>query len=213
MTILYIDTCSSRLNLGIVKDNYLIEQIDEELDKDLSSSTLFLLEKMLKKNEIEIDTINKIIVVNGPGSFTGIRVGVTIAKTLAWSKNIPISTISSLEAFLFSFFNYKVRYLIPIIDARRGYVYSTIFDLESKKTLLEEQYIELNKVVEISSKLDDCLFISNDSLDIKPLNNYKPDILAIVNNSLNKENLDPHLIDANYLKITEAEEKNDTGNK
>lgn len=209
MTVLYIDTCSSRLNLGIVKDSQLIDEIDEELGKELSSSALYSLEKMLNKNKIEIDMIDKIIVVNGPGSFTGIRIGVTIAKTLAWSKNIPIATISSLEAFFFSFFNYKTKYLIPVIDARRGYVYASVFDLENKKTILKEQYIELRKVIEISKGLDDYIFISNDSLDLKPLEFYKPDILEIIKNSINRENLDPHLIDANYLKITEAEEKND----
>ncbi len=212
MIILYIDTSSSKLNLGIVKDSILLSEINKELGKDLSNSTLSLLDEMLKKNNIEIDMINKIVVVNGPGSFTGIRVGVTIAKTLAWSKNIPISTISSLEAFFFSFFDHKTKYLIPVIDARRGYVYSTIFDLEKKNKVLEEQYIELDKIKAISNNLNDCLFISNDSLDVFPLEEYKPNILTIVKNSLLKENVDPHLIDANYLKMTEAEEKNDIRN-
>ena len=71
--------------------------------------------------------------VNGPGSFTGIRVGVSIDKVIAWGFNIPIIPVSSLE--LLATTNQEFKYSIPIIDARRGYVYAGVYDSENNNIL------------------------------------------------------------------------------
>jgi len=80
---------------------------------------------MFDKNDIAKDEITKIIVVNGPGSFTGIRIGVTIAKVYAWTLKIDITTITSLEAMALSSKS-NTTYKVPMIDARRGYVFAGI---------------------------------------------------------------------------------------
>ena len=123
MKILYLDTSSSFLYAGLVFDEKLIDQINERLDKDLSKLALSKISKMFIENNITPDEINKIIVVNGPGSFTGVRIGLTIAKTFAWAKQIPIIPISSLEAMALSYEEKEVHYVIPIIDARRNFVF------------------------------------------------------------------------------------------
>ena len=98
MISLYIDTSSSFLYSGIVKDDCLVAQIKQSFKKDMSTFALSEITKMFKKNGLKPNDIDKIIVCNGPGSFTGIRIGVTIAKTYAWSLNKEITTITSLEA-------------------------------------------------------------------------------------------------------------------
>ena len=98
MITLYIDTSSSYLYAGIVKDSNLLVEVQEELGHNLSEVALPKIVEMFDKTNLSAKDINKIIVVNGPGSFTGIRVGLTIAKVFAWSLNIPITTITSLEA-------------------------------------------------------------------------------------------------------------------
>ena len=96
--IFYIDTSSSILVSGLIKDGILIGEIKETLGKDLSTNTLYLIEEMFNECSVDVNDVDKIIVVNGPGSFTGIRIGITIAKTYAWALDKKITTISSLEA-------------------------------------------------------------------------------------------------------------------
>ena len=98
MRYLYIDTSSSFLYTAILEDEKVLSEIKEEYEQSLSKMALPRIVSMFEENNLRPDDIDKIIVVNGPGSFTGIRIGLTIAKVYAWSLNIPITTILSLEA-------------------------------------------------------------------------------------------------------------------
>ncbi|MBQ7136910.1 MAG: tRNA (adenosine(37)-N6)-threonylcarbamoyltransferase complex dimerization subunit type 1 TsaB [Bacilli bacterium] len=207
MKILYLDTSSSFLYCAIIKENNCIGQIKLKLDRDLSSLALSEVSNLFVSTSTDPIDIDKIIVVNGPGSFTGIRVGLTIAKTFAWGLNKKISTISSLEAMAISD-NSDNDYFIPIIDARRGYVYSGIFDRDGNE-ILKGQYINIEV---LKATLDNLpgkyVLISNDKLNsFDNTNKYDPDFVAIVNKYKERPEINPHAVDALYLKLTEAEEK------
>ena len=207
MRYLYLDTSSSFLYAGIVEDNKLIAEISEEMDCDLSRIALLKISEMFNKVNLKPNDIDKIIVVNGPGSFTGIRVGITIAKTYAWGLKKDITTVTSLEAMAISsnFDGYKV----PMIDARRSYVYGAIFDQDNNE-IFKRSHIKLDELNEKISKLDkDVIIITNDEIETNyKKENYKPDILKIVNKFRDKECINPHFVNPEYLKLTEAEEKN-----
>lgn len=205
MRILYLDTSSSFLYSALIDNNVLLDEIKEELNQNLSTQALFKIEEMFHKNNILPNSIEKIIVVNGPGSFTGVRIGITIAKTYAWCLNIPVIAISSLEAMAVSSKS-KVDFKVPIIDARRNYVYSSIFD-SNYNSILKGQYIKLDALkVAVKSLGDNFVFVSSDDFEF-PHEKYDPDILKIVKIFSSRECVNPHLLDANYLKLTEAEEK------
>ncbi len=205
MKVLYIDTTTSYLYTGIVVEGKLIEEIQTDFGKDLSSVALKKISEMLEKSNLKPNDIDKIIVVNGPGSFTGSRVGVTIAKTYAYSLKKDITTITSLEAMAASCADDS--YKIPIIDARRGYVYGAIFNKENE-IVLKQQYIKLDTIKCAAENLvDKFTYISNQNFDGILTKKYKPDIENIVNIYSNKENENPHSVDPIYLKLTEAEEK------
>ena len=95
---LFISTYSELITIGLFKDNTLIMQKEKESEKSHSIYLVPMIDEILKENNIECQDLSEILVVNGPGSFTGIRLGVTVAKTLAYTLNIPIKTISSIEA-------------------------------------------------------------------------------------------------------------------
>ena len=137
MRILYIDTSSSYLYTAIVEDNKLLGEVKEEFGQSLSEVALPKIVSVFTENNIKPEQIDKIIVVNGPGSFTGIRIGITIAKVYAWSLNIPITTITSLEAMMLS--NEKDAYKVPVIDARRQYVFGAIYDSNNRQILKPQQ--------------------------------------------------------------------------
>ena len=185
MIALYIDTTSNYLYTGISKDN------------------LLLVDRMFEEVKITPNDIDKIIVVNGPGSFTGIRIGVTIAKVFAYLLHKDITTISSLEAMNVSVNDNKLH--VPIINARRGYVYGAIYD--GDKEVLEPEHISLEKLKLIVMGLNrDYVFISNDSFNNLDVVSYDPDINLIINKYQDRESINPHLVNPIYLKLTEAEE-------
>ena len=144
MKTFYLDTSSSYLFAGISVDKKIKNEVKLKLDKELSSFTLPEIKKIFDESKINPKEIDKIIVVNGPGSFTGIRIGVTIAKTYAWSLQKEIATISSLEAMATRKED-TYEYLVPMIDARRGYVYGAIYRKDGTP-ILKEQYIKSREV-------------------------------------------------------------------
>lgn len=206
MKILYIDTTTSYLYTGLVVDGKLIADIKEDFGKDLSSCALQKISELLKNNDLEPNDIDKIMVVNGPGSFTGIRVGVTIAKTYAYSLNKKVITISSLEAMALSS-KTDSTFKIPMIDARRGYVYGAIFNSDATP-VLKPQYITLEALkCAVDHLIDSYEYISNQNFTDIKTELYNPDIEKIVNTFENREETNPHAVNPVYLKQTEAEEK------
>lgn len=204
MRYLYIDTSSSYLYSGIVEDNKLIAEIKEEFGQSLSEVALPKIVSLFEKNNLTAKDIDKIIVVNGPGSFTGIRIGITIAKVYAWSLNIPITTITSLEAMAISSKNNKVH--IPIINARRGYVFAAIID-KNYNFILKPKHLKLEELLKNIKNIDNFEIITNDQFEeLKNTETFNPDILKIVTTFKDKENINPHAVNPEYLKLTEAEE-------
>ena len=204
MRYLYIDTSSSFLYSAITEDDKVLSEVKEEYGQSLSEVALPKIVEMFNKNKLTAKDIDKIIVVNGPGSFTGIRIGITIAKVYAWSLNIPITTISSLEAMALS--SEKKTNHIPIINARRGYVFGAIYD-QNLNEILKPQHIKLEDLMKEVKKLDKYEFISNDEFEEElKLESYNPNILKIVSHFKDKESINPHSVNPEYLKKTAAEE-------
>ena len=145
MKILYIDTSSSYLYAGIVSSGKLLCEVKKEFGHSLSEEALPSIVGLFNERNLKATDIDKIIVVNGPGSFTGIRIGITIAKVFAWSLNIPITTISALEAMSLSS---KTNMLhVPILDARRGYVFGAIYD-QDNSAIFSPKHIKLEELLQ-----------------------------------------------------------------
>lgn len=192
MNSLFLDTASSRIIIAFIKDSKIIFNINLENDNNLSNKLMTLIEENFKKSNINIKELNKIYVVNGPGSFTGIRCGVTVAKTLAYLLNIPIACISELEV-MSSGYDEEV---CSVIDARRGYVYGGIY--KGIDNISEDKYILFDDILK---KFHGKVVSYDYENTLKP----KIDILKIIEKHKN-ESINPHLVVPNYLKKTEAEE-------
>ena len=205
MNLFYIDTSSSYLYSGIVSNNSLKASRKVFFGSELSKYALNEISKMFEEINILPKDIDKIIVVAGPGSFTGIRIGMTIAKIFAFSLKKEITTLSSLEAMAYSSNLESIK--VPILDARRGYVYAGVYD-KNNNIILNDQYILLEKLQKyLDSLKKEYIFITNDS-KLANLNRtkYNPDILKIVNMVKDRKSINPHLVEPLYLKLTEAEE-------
>lgn len=205
--ILYIDTSSSYLYTGIVENGVIKKEIKKEYGHKLSEVALPEIVSMFEETKITPKDIKKIIVVDGPGSFTGIRIGITIAKVYAWSLNIPITTITSLEAMAVSSEGNEVK--VPVIDARRGYCYAAIFK-EDDSEILKPSYLTYTDLQEKLAAISKYRIITNeeDKMQITALTveQYEPNIAKIVEKYQDKEAINPHAVNPEYLKLTEAEE-------
>lgn len=168
---LLISTYSELITIGLFKDNTLIMQKEKESEKSHSIYLVPMIDEILKENNIECQDLSEILVVNGPGSFTGIRLGVTVAKTLAYTLNIPIKTISSIEAISASIKDDNK--IITISDTKGKYLgifenNQLVNELMYLKNTDYEQYIKnYNYPIYEDSKLD-LQSINNYSLEITP---------------------------------------------
>ncbi len=195
MRYLFINSATANLVVAILMDGKIIYLYDNNDDKDTSSKIMPVIDEAFKKSSITPKEIDKIFVVNGPGSFTGIRVGLTVAKVMGYSFDIPVIPISSLE-FMCSGFDFNV---MGLIDARRGYVFAGGYD-KDLNCVYNDKYTLLN---DISSNMK---YVSYDNFDFEVLK-PKFDLLKIIKKHEDDSIINVHSINPNYLKMTEAEEK------
>ena len=179
--ILFIDTHDELITIGLKYNDKLFIKTKES-EYSHSIFTMPMIKEIFEENNLNINDLDKVIVVNGPGSFTGIRIGLTIAKTLAYTLNIKINTISSLLAYLISNNNNEKR--MAVIEDNKGY-YVSAMD-ENNNIILKEQYIE------------------NNNYDYKQVE-HKLDLDKIIDYCNNLESENYHHIKANYIKKIEVE--------
>ena len=207
MISLLIDTTTSNITVSIISNEKVLYKYQEIILSDMSSKILPIIDSGLKENCLNLNDIDKIFVVNGPGSFTGIRVGVTVAKTIAWALKKDIIPLSSLE--LMATTSIDKKYIVPMIDARRGNVFAGIYDKELN-CIKTDKLVNLNEFT--NGLIDDYEFVSYDNIKLNNVIKPNIDVLKIINKHINNEGINPHNLNPNYLKLTEAEEnklKND----
>lgn len=191
MKYLFIDTSYSFIISIIVNDKIVYYN---SLNNTLTSSKIMsILDLGLSNANLKLNDIDKIFIVTGPGSFTGIRVGVTLAKTIGYLLNIPLIELSELEFLATT--SVDTKYVVPIIDARRGYVYGGIYG-NNLNVIYKDSHILLENLKE---KIDDTYTFVDNCLNV--------DLLKIIKKHEFDEAKNPHLLVPNYLKNTEAEEK------
>jgi tRNA threonylcarbamoyladenosine biosynthesis protein TsaB len=190
MKVLVIDTATNLLVVGLKNDDKNI--IRTRLGKNDNAAYLVNeIEVLLNEENIKLENLDKIIVGIGPGSYTGNRVAVVVAKTLAYSKNIKLEQISSLIFLSSGYEN-----ITAAIDARRGFYFANNHSFG--KSISGDNYISLDNLKE------------NKDYIILNENTIKVDLDIIINNS--EEVKDVFLLEPNYLRKTEAENEYDQKN-
>ena len=179
--ILFIDTHDELITIALKnKDDLFIKTQESEYSHSIY--TMPMIENIFKENNLNVKDLEKIIVINGPGSFTGIRIGLSIAKTMAYALNIKINTISSLTAYLVS--NNTNGDKKAVIEDNKGF-YISVFDKDNN-VIIEETYVE------------------EDNYEYEEIG-HKLDIKKIIEYLENRESENPHFVKANYIKKIEVE--------
>jgi tRNA threonylcarbamoyladenosine biosynthesis protein TsaB len=221
MKVLAIDTSNYVLGIALLDGNILIGEYTTNLKKNHSVRAMPAIEQLMKECDVEPKDLGKIVVANGPGSYTGVRIGVTIAKTLAWTLGIPIVGVSSLEVIAANgrYFN---GYISPLFDGRRGQIYTGLYEFVDGRlqNVVQDGILQSSEWAgQMLTKDKSVLFIGNDLplhreviegimneravFASEPMYNPRPGELAYL--GLTKEPTDVHSFVPNYVRMAEAE--------
>lgn len=187
---LFLNTSNKYLYLCLMNDSIIVNEVLMEGNNNHSEKLIDVLNQFLSNNNITVDDIKEIYVGRGPGSYTGVRIACTVAKVLAYSKNIKLFSFSSLDLMLTTKLNTNGIYQV-IMDARRGNSFSKVvkIDTNTVEVLLDEVFIE-NSVLEEKYGLYPKITIEDTS--------YQVDLLLKYN--LVKEEKDVHAFVPTYLR-------------
>ena len=222
MKILALQSSSKALSVALVSDEQILGEITLNLKKNHSTTLLAAIDFLMAQSEMKPKDLDRIVVAQGPGSYTGLRLAATVGKTLAYTCAKEIVGVSSLLA-LASRVKTEHAFVIPVMDARRGNAYAAVY--QNAQVIIEDQHCVfsdfLAKVTRKVSALDQVVFtgetenftsqiraagfldtqILTDSLAILP-SAYEIAQLAILLKPEEAHGFAPH-----YLKKVEAEER------
>ena len=167
MLILAFESSAKPASVALVKDGKLLSQYFQCSSLTHSRTLLPMAEDMLKNAELTLKDVDAFAVAHGPGSFTGIRIGVSTVKGLAWAEDKPCVGVSTLEAMAWHGVSHG-GYICPVMDARRAQVYNALFEIADGKPvrLTEDRPIALSELAEEVKKLNAPVFLVGDGTEI-----------------------------------------------
>lgn len=163
MLILAFESSAKPASAALVKDGQLLSQYTQCSALTHSRTLLPMAEDMLKNAELRLSDVDLIAVAHGPGSFTGIRIGVSTVKGLAWAAEKPCVGVSTLEAM--AWHGLAVGgYICPVMDARRSQVYNALFKIENGRPvrMTDDRPIALDELSKEVTALNAPVFLVGD---------------------------------------------------
>jgi len=156
MKVLAIESSSITASVAIVMDDMLTAEYTINHKKTHSQTLLPMIAEICKMTETEMKSLDLIAVSNGPGSFTGLRIGCATGKGLGLALDVPVVSVPTLEAMAYNLYGYN-KIICPIMDAKRSHVYTGIYTWQDKVD--ENIHILLNQCIlpieELVNKLNE----------------------------------------------------------
>ena len=167
MLIPAFESSAKAASVALCRDGHLVSQYSQCSGLTHSRTLLPMAEDMLKNAELTLRDVDLIAVAHGPGSFTGIRIGVSTVKGLAWAGDTPCVGVSTLEAMAWHGLA-AGSYVCPVMDARRSQVYNALFEIRDGRPqrLCPDRPIALAELAEDVKKLDAPVFLVGDGAAI-----------------------------------------------
>lgn len=140
MKILSIETSCDIASVSLLEDNNLIMELKDSSPKSHSETLMPLIDKLLKETNTNLDNIDLFACDNGPGSFTGIRIGIGTIKALCDVLEKPCVSVSSLEALAYAIKPDENSIICSMIDAKHLNIYAGIFEFKNCKLVKIEDF-------------------------------------------------------------------------
>ncbi len=163
MLMLAFESSARPASVALMRDGELIAQYSQYTALTHSRTLLPMAEAMLKNCDVQISDVDIFAVAHGPGSFTGIRIGVSTVKGLAWASGKPCTGVSTLEAMAWNGIS-RGGYICPVMDARRSQVYNALFEIKNGKPvrLCDDRPVSLDDLANEIKALPSPVFILGD---------------------------------------------------
>ena len=163
MLILAFESSARPASVALLRDGQLLSQYTQCSQLTHSRTLLPMAEDMLKNAELTLRDVDVFAVAHGPGSFTGVRIGVSTVKGLAWALDKPCVGVSTLEAMAWHGLA-AGGVVCPVMDARRSQVYNALFEIVDGRPvrLTEDRPIALEELAEEVRRLDRPVFLVGD---------------------------------------------------
>lgn len=183
MKLLAIDSATEAASCAVIDDDKLLGEITFNYKKQHSVIIMNMIDYLLKNLKISIDDLDGFAVSKGPGSFTGLRIGMAVVKGLSEGSKKPFVSVSSLDTMAYSL-AYTNGIICPIIDALRNNVYTALFTFENNK---------LNKISDyMAISVDDLIKMLRDyNLPVTFIGDAVPKFREILETKLDKVNFSP----------------------
>lgn len=166
MIVLAVDSSSKVATAALIKDGNLLSEITLNDKREHSVILMSLIQDLLTDNNLTINDIDGYVVSKGPGSFTGLRIGMATVKGLSFGSKKPYVSVSSLDALALSVSNFD-GIICPVMDALRNSVYTALYKSSNNKLekITEYSALDLDELIDlIKSKNEKVIFIG-DGLD------------------------------------------------
>lgn len=165
--ILAFETSAKAASVALMTEGKLLGESYQNTGLTHSQTLLSMAQDLLKSCGKTVGDIAAVAVANGPGSFTGVRIGVAAAKGLAWGRQIPCYGVSTLEAMALGLGVWE-GYVVPTMDARRDQTYTAIFRAEGGKLtrVLEDSALSYEKLKEKIKNLQNPIFLVGDGANL-----------------------------------------------
>lgn len=210
MNSLLIDTSNQPLSVALMQNDEVLAEITTDSKQNHSVQLMPAISQLFEQSKIAKQQLDAIIVAEGPGSYTGLRIGVTVAKTLAYALDVKLYGVSSLKA-LAATIDHTDKLLVPVFDARRQAVYAGIFQWQNGQlvTILEDQYMSIEALRAFLEDLNQpFIYIGKDTVKLQY--ELQGDVIAQLPNAsvmyqLIDKPSDVHTFTPKYHKLAEAE--------
>lgn len=167
MRILAIDSSSMVATVAITTDGILNAEYTINHKKTHSQTLLPMIAEIVKMIEIDMDSIDAVAITGGPGSYTGLRIGSATAKGIGLALNKPIINVPTMDALAYNL--YSSQYVIcPIMDARRGQVYTEIYKFEETemKTIKPQCIMMIDELIKELDTIKESVMFLGDGVDV-----------------------------------------------
>ena len=163
MIVLSIDSSSKVATVAILKDDVLLGEYILNDKREHSVILMPLIENLLKECNLSIDDIDGYVVSKGPGSFTGLRIGMATIKGMSFGNNKPYISISSLDALAYNLISFN-GIICPIMDALRENVYTALYknNNDSLEKIMDYTALDIDELVNLlKDKNEEVIFVGD----------------------------------------------------
>lgn len=166
MIILAIDSSSKVATAALIKDDKLLGEITLNEKREHSVILMTIINQLLNVNDLTVNDIDGYVVSKGPGSFTGLRIGMATIKGMSFGSGKPYVSVSSLDALALSVSNFD-GFICPIMDALRNSVYTCLYKCCNGKLEKYTEYValDIDELIDIIKSKNEKVIFIGDGLD------------------------------------------------